>query len=368
MLQEILIGIIGLGAGAFAAWILVQRSRKAAAGNQEQNWLGLVQTLQSHLDRVTERVDRRLQENISAMNESKSFLASRVSATERSVQQVSAYLGKLEQATTTLQRTNEEIASFQKMLRSPKIRGSFGEVLLGNLLADVLPADRYGLQYTFAQSGEIADAIIRLQDGYIVAIDAKFPLANYQHWHAEENEDHKIILHKSFIRDVKKHIQDIGKKYIVPREKTLEYAFMYIPLEAVYYETMVHDSQGETLWDFSLKYRVVPVSPNSFLAYLQTILVGLRGMKIQEQAKEILASLGQLRHDVVNFNKEFAMVGTHLTNAKNRYEDSARRFDRLSGRLENIEGTSESSLPNAAAPAPISENVRVRAKTPSLPS
>src|SRR3989338_5128241 len=122
-------------------------------------------------------------------------MASRLSSAEQTVRSVSAGLGKLEQATATLQKTSDEIVSFQHLLKAPKIRGSFGEVLLGNLLAEVLPHDRYELQYPFAEGREIADSIIRLQDGYIVAIDAKFPFANYEAFMNEKDEDEKSSIH-----------------------------------------------------------------------------------------------------------------------------------------------------------------------------
>lgn len=304
--------VVGLAGGAAAVWFFTRRTAGGGDALTQQ-----VAALQRTID------DR--------LAEQKLFLSNRVGHTEAAVRSVSAGLGKLEAATAALQRTNQEIVSFQQMLRSPKVRGSFGEVLLGNLLADVLPADRYELQHVFP-SGEIADAIIRLQDGYIVAIDAKFPLANF------ERDDPK-----AWQRDVKHHIQSIAGKYIAPAHKTLDYAFMYIPLEGVYYQTMVKDTDGAALWDFCLKRRVIPVSPNSFLAYLQTILVGLRGLKIEQQTKEILRSLGQLRQDFVSFSKDYAMIGTHLTNAKNRYDDSARRLDKFSNRLEQVEGGSSTA-------------------------
>lgn len=341
MTQEILWVVLGAVAGAVLVWMLLRKQSPSVDT-----------TLHERLDRIMEQVDVRLRENIRAMNESKSFVADRVSAAERSVRAVSTGLGQLAEATSAIQRANEEIISFQKMLRSPKVRGSFGEVLLGNLLADVLPRDRYELQHTYAGSGETADAIIRLQDGYIVAVDAKFPLANFQAAHAEQDSDRKQALRKAFLRDVKKHIQDISKKYISSREHTLDYAFMYIPIETVYYETMVHEIGDNThseepgsLWQFCLSHKVIPVSPNSFLAYLQTVLIGLRGMKIQQQAKEILQHLGQLRQDFGQFATDYAMIGTHLVNAKNKYDATTRRLDKFTSRLDQIDTGYDAQLP-----------------------
>ncbi|MEX0650255.1 MAG: DNA recombination protein RmuC [Candidatus Andersenbacteria bacterium] len=342
MTEQIIYIIIGGAVGAVAVWLLSRKMNRSDNANEQ--FIALQRLMSEQLDRVGQQVDRRLQENVRAMNESKDFLANRVSAAERSVRSVSVGLGKLAEATTTLQKTSDEIASFQTMLRSPKVRGSFGEVLLGNLMTEVLPQDRFDLQYVMRSTGEIADAVIKLQDGHIVAIDAKFPLANYEAFMHEQEEEQKIHLRKEWLRDVKRHIKDISKKYISSQEQTLDYAFMYIPLEGVYYETMVKDADGGSLWEFCLAHHVIPVSPNSFLAYLQTVLVGLRGMKIEQQAREILQHIGQLRQDFGKFAEDFTTVGTHLTNAKNRYDDSARRLDKFTNRLDQIETNSEAPV------------------------
>jgi len=331
----ILLGV-GLLVGGAVVWWLTRRVQGARNGTDEQ--LTKIQNQMSqNLNTVMEQVDRRLAQNVQAMNESKSFLASRVSDTERTVREVSSGLGRLTQATSALQKSTEDISSFQQLLKSPKVRGSFGEVMLNNLLADVLPADRFEVQSRFGSTGEIADAVIKLQDGYVVAVDAKFPLANYETQMKQEDPLARKKARAALMRDIKKHVVDISRKYIVPADRTLDYAFMYIPVEGVYYETMVSNPDGDSLWDFCLEYKVVPVSPNSFLAYLHTVLVGLRGMKIQEQTKEILESLGQTRRDFKQFADEFTKVGQHLTNAKNRFDDSARRLDKFGNRLDQIE-------------------------------
>lgn len=343
MANELLWVGSGLVIGALAAYVFLSRRRLGGDGT------ALVNMVNERLDRMLEHVDRRLHEHTQAVNESKSFIANRVSATERTVREVSAGLGKLEVATAALHKTNQEIASFQQMLKSPKVRGSFGEVLLGNLLADVLPADRYALQYTFPTTGDTADAIIKLQDGYIVAVDAKFPLANYEAMSHAADDGSRETLRKQFIRDVKKHISDISKKYIMPQAKTMDFAFMYIPLDGVYAEA----SADADLWNAFQRERVFPVSPNSFLTYLQTVMIGLRGMKIEQQAKEILATLAQVRKDFGSFSKDFVVIGSHLTNAKNKYEDSARRLDKFAGRLDQIETGQET--PTLPSPPKIEE-------------
>lgn len=338
--QDVVLAGASAALGAAILWFYL---RKASPSTSEAT--SLRDHIQERFDHISASIDRRLQENIRAMNESKSFLADRVSHTERSVREVTNTLSKLEHATVALKQSTDEISSFQNLLKSPKVRGSFGEVLLNNLLGDVLPHDRFAIQFPFPSTNEIADAIIRLQDGYIVAIDAKFPLSNYEIYAREENQEQKKRLRTSVMRDIKKHVSDISRKYISPHEHTLDYAFMYIPVEGVYYETMVQPVDGESVWDFCLEHHVVPVSPNSFLAYLQTILVGLRGMKIEQQAREILMNLNQVNRDFKAFGEDFAMVGKHLGNAKTKFESSTRRLDKFQNRLEQIEGTTALNPP-----------------------
>ncbi|MDP3997852.1 MAG: DNA recombination protein RmuC [bacterium] len=341
---EIFLLIAGFTAGGIIFWWLANRNK--SRGELPNNvFADLERHMTDRLDKVSNQLDLRLRENIRAMNESKSFLADRVNNTERTVRAVSTSLGKLEEATSALKLNTDEIMSFQQLLKSPKVRGGFGEVLLGNLLADVLPTDRYQLQYTMRASGEIADAIIELQDDQIVAIDAKFPLANYEAYVREKDPARKQTMRSALTRDVKKHITDISKKYISPRDRTLDYAFMYIPAEAVYYETMLQGTEDNSLWSYCLTHKIVPVSPNSFLAYLHTVLVGLRGMKIEKQAKEILNHLGQVRRDFKKFSDDFLAIGSHLNHAKNRYDDSSRRLDKFTNRLEQIETDTSPTLP-----------------------
>ncbi len=346
----------GAALGAAAIWLWRRSQNSVAPGNNEF-LMSLQKLVADRFDQVTVHLDRRLAENVKAMNESKSFLADRVSSAERTVREVSTGLGKLEQATSNLQKINEEIASWQNMLRSPKVRGGLGEVLLNNLLAEILPADRYAMQCVLPSSGEIADAMIKLQDGYTVVVDAKFPLANFERYMQTDDAAQKERLKSQLDRDVKKHVSDIGRKYISPRDRTLDFAFMYIPMESVYYETIVRGVGSGSLWEYCLKQRVIPVSPNSFVAYLHTILIGLRGLKIEEQAREILTHLSQVRHDFKQFGEDFSMVGKHITNAKNRFDDSARRLDKFESRLEQIETVGERTLPEADNSKELADNV-----------
>lgn len=254
----------------------------------------------------------------------------------QSVGTIQHRLGELQQATQSMVTIGRDIASLQDILRSPKLRGGLGELLLAELLRQILPEEHYTLQYSF-QSGQKVDAVIRLGDG-LVPVDAKFPLENFRRIQEAEGEDSQRAARKVFISDVKKHVDSIASKYILPAEGTFEFAMMYIPAENVYYETILkEDNQSESLGQYALARKIIPVSPNSFYAYLQALVRGLKGLRIEKSAQEILKSLGQLETDFAKCLEDFDKVGTHLSNAHSAYEKTGKRFEKIHGKLSAIE-------------------------------
>jgi DNA recombination protein RmuC len=231
-----------------------------------------------------------------------------------------------------------DISSLQDILKAPKLRGILGELFLEELLKQVLPLDHYALQYSF-RSGEKVDAVIFLGQG-MVPVDAKFPLENFRRALEAGSEDEMKRVKKQFTADVKKHIDQIASKYILPEEGTFDFALMYLPAENVYYEAILKEEgagDGPSLSQYALTRKVIPVSPNSFYAYLQAIVLGLRGLRIEQSAKEILSSLGQLANDFRKFYEDFERVGFHLSNSKASYEKAQKRLDRLQGQLDSID-------------------------------
>ena len=172
----------------------------------------------------------------------------------------------------------------------------------------------------------------------LVPVAAKVPLANFRRVRDEPDEDKRPALRRAFLRDVKNRVDEIAKKYILPDEGTFDFALMYIPAENIYYEIIVkEDSEDDPPAAYALGRRVVPVSPNTFYAYLRVIVLGLRGLRIERDAQEIQARLGRLRGDLDKFREAFDVVGRHLTNARNKYDDAASGLGRLEGKLEGIE-------------------------------
>ena len=199
----------------------------------------------------------------------------RIADTTKVFGEVKEGLGALTQRTKVIEEVGKNISSFQEILRAPKLRGGFGELLLERLLTDILPHKNYSLQYSF-NNGAIVDAVIHI-GGKKVPIDSKFPLEDFERMLASESEEEQVALRKQFSRTIKKHIDDVAR-YILPDENTFDFALMYIPAENVYYETILRgQAEGSELYAYALQKRVIPVSPNSFYAYLQVIILGLKG-------------------------------------------------------------------------------------------
>jgi DNA recombination protein RmuC len=223
------------------------------------------------------------------------------------------------------------ISSLEDLLKPPKIRGGMGETLLEELLNQILPHNYFEFQHPF-KSGDKVDAVIRLGEK-MVPVDAKFPLEQFRNIITNSNEAESKFARRNFIRDVKKHIDDIANKYILPDEKTFDFALMYIPAENVYYEAVIKEEGEEGLYSYALKKKVIPVSPNSFYAYLQVIIHGLKGMSIEAHAKEIINHLERLKGDENRFKDEFEVLGNHLSNARKKYEDADKLLNRFEEKL-----------------------------------
>ena len=268
------------------------------------------------------------------MQKTQQALGERLDNAARVVGNVQKSLGSLEEANRKIYDVGKDIASLQEILRAPKLRGGLGEFFLGDLLSQILPPDHFTTQYSF-RSGEKVDAAIRL-GGSLVPVDSKFPLENFRRMLEAVSDEEKTRARRQFMADVKKHVDAIASKYILPDEGTYDFALMYIPAENVYYETIIKDDSlgGErSLSQYALGKRVIPVSPNSFYAYLQAIVLGLKGMKIEEHAKEIIQYLSRLEGDFAKFKEEFTLLGKHLGHAQSSFQSAEKRLDQFGQKL-----------------------------------
>lgn len=220
----------------------------------------------------------------------------------------------------------------QDFLKSPKLRGNIGEQVLKDMLSQFLPKQSFKLQYTF-KSGDKVDAAVMTSAG-IIPIDSKFPMENFRKMLVNPTSPEASLgAHADFVRDVRKHIDDIGKKYILTEEGTTDYALMYVPSEAIYYEI----ANNEDLFDYAGTKRVLPVSPTTFYAYLKAILMSFEGQKIEAQAKEILSSLRAIQKDYEKTDDALSILQKHLTNAYNMMGNVFTSFGSLGHKITSTQ-------------------------------
>ena len=229
-----------------------------------------------------------------------------------------------------IKEIGRKMESLQDFLRSPKLRGNIGEEVLKDLLRQNFSKKHFSLQYKF-DDGKIIDAIIKTKQG-IIPIDSKFPMGVFNQMVKAEG-DEKSSFEKKFVREVKKHIASISKKYILPEFGTLNFALMYVPSEAIYYEIIRNESDLE---EYARDKRVYIVSPNSFYYFLKVIMVGLEGQKIEENAKKVFDSLLTIKKQAQNLEQEIGVVNTHISNAKTAIDRVGNESIKLNNKIDNI--------------------------------
>ncbi len=285
--------------------------------------------------KISSQVNERLNQMNQSLQEANKIIGQNLGNATSAFGNVKEQLGKLEETNKQIISISKDISSLQELLRAPKFRGAMGETLLENLLSQVLPKEHYHTQYRF-KSADAVDAVIRLGER-LVPVDAKFSLENFQKMMDAGDEQTKESFRRKFIQDVKNRINEIAAKYILPAENTYDFALMYIPAENVYYEVIIK----EDIFSYSMSKKVIPVSPNTFYAYLQVICLGLRGLKVEENAKVILKSLGGLSIETDKLKEDFDILGNHLLNANTKYADAQKHLDKVSVRLTDIQDTKQ---------------------------
>ena len=313
MVTLALICVLAIGLLAAGVWLV--RTLKAEL-------VALRSDTRTELSERNADMDRRLAAMTQTMDR-------RLESASQTTNAIHDRLGKVDEATAQMLERARDLARLEQALRPPKARGGFGELLLGNLLRDMLPAAAYELQYTFG-SGERVDAVIRVEK--LVPVDAKFPLDNFHRLLEAETDDQRSYHEKAFGRDLKGHIDAIAAKYVRPEEGTYDFALMYLPAEAVYYELVC--GRTGALYTYALERRVFPVSPTTLTAYLQVISLGLKGLQIEQNAQEVMKYVADLHRDFGRFKEDFDVVGKHIGNAQSKFADAEKRLDRFEGKLE----------------------------------
>lgn len=285
-----------------------------------------VMLIQHQLEALREQLRLNLEGNSSAISEQRKSMDGRLDNAARVIGDVQKAIGQLKEAITP-------ISEIRDILKAPKQRGIFGEIMLEKLLEEMMPPKFYETQYLFSD-GKRIDAVIKLGES-LVCIDSKFPLEKYQEYLNAKSEDEKRALRRQVITAVKKHMGDVAK-YIRPDEGTYPFALMYIPSESIYYELFVSNMAEDSLWPYASQLRVFPVSSNTLYLYLQTVSFGLRGMKMAEDVQSIFAKLERLAQGIGGVKDCFGKVGTHLKNAQKAYDESEKKLDKFEDKFLSL--------------------------------
>jgi DNA recombination protein RmuC len=310
---------------------------QAVTSHVQASLASVTADLGGRLDSINRQVTEQLNQGTNVMNANSEAIGKNIAAVQTTFAGLQKQVGEMTEQARQLSDVSKAVTAIEHVLRAPKLRGNFGEEQLENLLGLVFSKQQYALQYRFS-SGETADAVLLLPLGQ-VAVDAKFPLENFRRIAESDNEDEKRVLRRDFLRDVRKRVDEIASRYIRPAEGTLPFALMYVPAENVYYEAVIrNEDEPFQLYRYCLEKRVIPVSPNSFYAYLQTIMVGLKGMQVSQRAESIVREIESLKIELEKFTKAYDTVGTHIKNATAKLEESSRLLNKVELRVEGLSG------------------------------
>jgi DNA recombination protein RmuC len=264
-------------------------------------------------------------------------------STQRTLGELGVKLATLGEQSARIGELAKDVGSLHDLFRAPKLRGGFGEVMLERVLADNLPADAFELQFGY-RDGSRVDAVVKF-GGRLVPIDAKFPIESFNALSAATDDGERASRRRAFVQQVKRHVDAVAK-YVAPAEGTIDYAFLYFPAEGVYYEAAIAEPD---LRDYCAERRVLPTSPNTLVAYLQMVSLGLRGLAMEERSRELQEGLRRAALELEKFRTAYDTLGDHLRNATKKHTDSLHGLNRTADAIEAVgrplESAEQGTLP-----------------------
>lgn len=309
------IGILIFVGFLITVYFLSNKISNLQNNKPDASLLEWLKTMQSSIDSSSSHMVKTLQENSKQLNQ-------RLDTAATVIRDVGKEVGQMSE----IGRSMKELQDF---LKSPKLRGNIGEQVLKDLISQMFPKNSFHIQYQF-KSGERVDAAIQTDAG-ILPIDSKFPMENFQKMSKAENKLDKDLFEKEFGRDVKKHITDIAKKYILPEEGTMDFALMYVPSESVYYELV----NMLDIMDFAKQSRVYVVSPTTLYAHLQTILLAFEGKKIESKSRDLFKMLRALQVDFHKVEENMVVLGKHINNASSQFNNVNTGFSQIGQKINS---------------------------------
>ena len=325
---------------AFLLFKKIGESQKPKEG--EQN---LFLMLQNQIQDLNRLVEQKTSDTHKAMTETQANLnktiQSQFGQSMKIITEVTAELTGLKETNKQVLGFADQLENLQNVLQNPKHRGILGEYFLENVLKNVLPPGSYQMQYKFSD-GDIVDAVVFVKEK-LIPVDSKFSLENYNRAVEEKDPVRKLEMENTFKKDLKNRIDETSK-YIKPKEGTMDFAFMFIPAEGIYYDLLINQTGGlkvntHDLIEYAFKEKhVIIVSPTSFLAYLQTVLQGLRALQIEESAMEIRKRVEELGKHILAYDDYLKKLGNNLSTTVNSYNNAYKEFNKIDKDVIKIAG------------------------------
>ncbi len=344
-MQNILfiIMVVLLGVALIVLFLLYKKLSEGQKPKEGEQNLFLM--LQNQIQEMNQMVDRKMTDTHKAMNDTQNNLQHSIQMqfgqSAKIISDVTERLTKLDETNRQVVNFADQLQSLQDILKNPKQRGILGEYYLETLLKNTMPPGSYQMQYPFPD-GTIVDAVVFVKDK-IIPIDSKFSLENYNRLVEERNEVEKERLEKAFVGDLKLRIQETAQ-YIQPEQGTMDFAFMFIPHEAIYYDLLINkigaiqDDTENLIQRAANKYHVIIVSPTSFLAYLQTVMQGLRALQIEESAKEIRKRVEELGKHIGAYDEYMKKLGNNLGTTVNSYNTAYKELNKIDKDVLRVTG------------------------------
>ena len=337
--------IVGVVVLAATLYVILQKLREMKAGGGVE----LIKSDVTELNRTIAQLQSSLGDKMERSNaQMQSSMQKQLSESMKLVGDVSQRLTKLDETNRRVVDVADELKTLQNVLQNPKQRGVFGEYYLESVLANILSAKQFQMQYAF-KDGTIADAVVFLDRGQMLAVDSKFSLENYNRMVGADTKAERVELLKKVRSDLKGRIDETSK-YIRPSEGTMDFAFMFIPSESLYYDLLIGDvgtgSSARDLIEYAFREKqVIIVSPTSFMAYLQTVLQGLRSLQIEEQAKDIQLQVGKLGRHIAQYNDYMVRLGKSLGTTVGHYNNAHKELAKVDTDVTKIAKTDKSIEP-----------------------
>ncbi len=324
----------GLALVAVAVFVRGGRTHDGGAAADAHTSLELLQAQIAELTRATTASVGELRGELQrTLSSTEDRMGTQTGATQRALTDLTRQLAQLSERSEHISELAREVGSLHDLLKVPQPRGGFGELMLERLLADNLPAEAFALQHSF-RDGMRVDAIVR-SGGRIVPVDAKFPLEAYQSLVAASTDDERRSRRRAFLQTVKRHVDAVGR-YVRPDEGTVDIAFLYVPAEQVHYEAFVVVEAGDDMRAYCAQHHVVPVSPNTLVAYLHLVALGMRGLAIEQRSREMHEQIRKAALELERFREMYDQLGRHVENATKKWSESLRALDRATDAVETL--------------------------------